>query len=267
VACVTCATGAATTITGPGSPWTNLAQLGSGISSALLAGYQVVSATTAQTYSGTQTATSFECNGAVIVTLLAAAAGGPVTSVLGTAMAPMKLALAGSAASGSNVTGTFGVAMAAMKLALAGGVPLSRQLLISLASKAGTDDYGNSFPQGILATAGIIEGPVFEGSDFIINQAGMFFYSATPAAGNLIMSLSNSLAGGVDGFGNKYVFGLCLYDNSGGFITQVGQGFVAFGTGSLSGGWTGNGSIQNDSSGNLYLGALGSIYANGNLIS
>ena len=34
-----------------------------------------------------------------------------------------------------------------------------RTLLIALASKAGTDDYGNTFPQGIYVTEGLIEGP------------------------------------------------------------------------------------------------------------
>lgn len=32
-------------------------------------------------------------------------------------------------------------------------------MLISLASAAGTDDYGNTYPEGIYATAGLIEGP------------------------------------------------------------------------------------------------------------
>jgi hypothetical protein len=34
-----------------------------------------------------------------------------------------------------------------------------RNLLLSLASQSGTDDYGNAFPQGIYASAGLIEGP------------------------------------------------------------------------------------------------------------
>jgi hypothetical protein len=59
---------AAPTITGPGSPWTNLAQVSAG-DYAMMVGYQVVSATTTQTYSGTQTGISFEENTAVIVSL------------------------------------------------------------------------------------------------------------------------------------------------------------------------------------------------------
>lgn len=148
------------------------------------------------------------------------------------------------------------------------GAPVvPRQLIISLASMAGTDDYGNSFPQGMLATAGVIEGPTFIGEDFIINSAGAFFYNGEPAAGKLILSISASTTAYTDSFGNHCVPLTGWYDNTGGFVTQIGAGFVTFGTGSLSAGWTGNSSIQNDSSGNLYLEALGSIYANGNLIS
>jgi hypothetical protein len=46
------------TITGPSSPWANFAQLSASTAVGLLTGYQIVSATTAQTYSGTLTAGS-----------------------------------------------------------------------------------------------------------------------------------------------------------------------------------------------------------------
>lgn len=54
--------------TGPSSPWTNLA-----VVNGLLTGYQVVSATTAQTYSGIQGGVDWAC---VIATFKAAAPGG-----------------------------------------------------------------------------------------------------------------------------------------------------------------------------------------------
>jgi hypothetical protein len=61
------------TVAGPSSPWTNLAQAAPAASMALGTGYQVVSATTAQTYSGTLTAASVY--GAAVVTLKGAASG------------------------------------------------------------------------------------------------------------------------------------------------------------------------------------------------
>lgn len=130
-----------------------------------------------------------------------------------------------------------------------------RTLLISLASAAGVDDYGNAFPQGILATAGIIEGPVFEGPDFVINSSGAFFYSGTPAAGNLIGS-SLVQSAGTDGFGNNYLAGTASYAAT--FATALNAGFIAFYAGSLAGGWTQGATILTDSSGDLILTAGGS---------
>jgi len=141
-------------------------------------------------------------------------------------------------------------------------------LIFSLAAAAGTDPYGNAYPQGLSLTAGSISGltitgSTFSGTDFIINSAGAFFYSAAPAAGNLILSITASTTGGTDSFGNHYVPLTGWYDNSGGFVTQIGAGFVTFGTGSLAGGWTANTSIQNDSSGNLAISANGAVSING----
>lgn len=53
----------------------------------------------------------------------------------------------------------------------------------------------------------------FFGVDFIINSAGIFFYSGVPAAGNLIVSIAP--AAGVDGFTNPYIKGLGLGNASG----------------------------------------------------
>lgn len=58
------------TITGPSAPWTNLAQVNAGAAAtgaALMVGYQAVTATTTQLYSGTDSGGS--AYGAVIVTL------------------------------------------------------------------------------------------------------------------------------------------------------------------------------------------------------
>lgn len=50
---------------------------------------------------------------------------------------------------------------------------------------------------------------IFDGTDFVMNDAGLFVYSATPAAGNLVGSIAS--ADGVDTFGNHYVAGVAVY--------------------------------------------------------
>lgn len=113
-------------------------------------------------------------------------------------------------------------------VATANALPV-RTLLISLASQGGTDDYGNAFPQGILATAGVIEGPEFIGPDYIINAAGAFFYSGPPAAGNLSASVTTGTSGGTDPFGNTYLPGVVSYVTiasgpaAGSYALQAGQ--------------------------------------------
>jgi len=83
---------------------------------------------------------------------------------------------------------------------------LSRQLLIALASQAGVDDYGNTFPQGIYAGAGIIEGPEIIAS----GTGGLYLgYSPAPGTGNLISS--TTAAAGTDAYGNVYLAGTTSY--------------------------------------------------------
>lgn len=72
----------------------------------------------------------------------------------------------------------------------------------------------------------------FVGTDYIINSSGAFFYSGTPAAGNLITSIAAN--SGVDGFGNPYPAGL---NNQAGAV--AGDQFA------------------NINQGNIFLGALG----------
>lgn len=89
---------------------------------------------------------------------------------------------------------------------------VTRTLLISLAARSGTDDYGNAYPQGILATSGVIEGPELIGSD-------AFYYSPAPGFGNLTQSITS--AAGTDGFGNAYLDGTTTYLNAGAFWAAV----------------------------------------------
>jgi hypothetical protein len=53
----------------------------------------------------------------------------------------------------------------------------------------------------------------FAGTNFVINSAGIFFYSGTPALGNLVLALTNSA--GSDSFGNVYVQGITIGNASG----------------------------------------------------
>lgn len=52
----------------------------------------------------------------------------------------------------------------------------------------------------------------FAGTNFIINSSGAFFYSGTPANGNLILSIAP--ASGTDAFGNAYLAGFTAYQGT-----------------------------------------------------
>jgi len=98
----------------------------------------------------------------------------------------------------------------------------------------GSVEFNNGVFRGTV-TAG-----TFQGTNFVINQAGAFFYSATPALGNLIASIAP--AAGVDQYGNTYPQGL-----------QVSQGEIDAGiingavinAGSISAGSIGGSQIVN----------------------
>lgn len=67
---------------------------------------------------------------------------------------------------------------------------------------------------------------VFDGTDFEVNASGAFFYSGTPALGNLIVSLAP--ASGTDAHGNAYQSGLAVYTVIAGttYAIQLGQATV-----------------------------------------
>ena len=81
--------------------------------------------------------------------------------------------------------------------------------------------------------------PQLQAGDTIINSAGVFTYSATPAAGNLI--LSSAPAAGTDPYGNQYLEGATTY--GAGTATQLDSGQLIFYTGSLAAGWTAQANI------------------------
>lgn len=62
----------------------------------------------------------------------------------------------------------------------------------------------------------------FLGTNFILNSSGLFFYSSTPAAGNLVMSAASDQ--GTDSFGNSFGRGLMVYNPSAGSSVQIDAG-------------------------------------------
>lgn len=96
----------------------------------------------------------------------------------------------------------------------------------------------------------------FQGTEFIINKNGTFFYSPSEAAGNLVASIAP--AAGVDSFGNNFLAGHASYGAS--FAVALNAaGFVGFYTGSLAGGWTAVSEVAGDSAGNLQVNAGGQL--------
>ena len=75
-------------------------------------------------------------------------------------------------------------------------------LVGSWAAAAGTDPYGNAYPQGLQ-----IQGTI-EGNSFILNSNGFFLYSGPPGPGNLIGAWTS--AAGTDQFGNAYPSGFFM---------------------------------------------------------
>lgn len=96
------------------------------------------------------------------------------------------------------------------------GTPALGNLIVSIASAAGSDSFGNAYPQGLKVTTGTISGTTisastFSGTDFIINATGTFYYSGTPAAGNLVMSDVPGTVQVTDPFGNVAFNGKTMY--------------------------------------------------------
>lgn len=109
-------------------------------------------------------------------------------------------------------------------------------LIGSWAAQAGTDPYGNAYPQGLNVKVGAISGSTFTGTNFIINSSGMFFYNGVPALGNLATSVAPS--SGTDSFGNTYqagvdinIGGLTLSNQSSAPSSVAGAGVIYMSSG------------------------------------
>ena len=106
--------------------------------------------------------------------------------------------------------------------------------IVSITSGS-SDPFGNPVVPGLdvtegsitgtTITGGTITGTTFDGTDFVINSSGAFFYSSTPANGNLIASIAR--VGGTDAHGNAYLAGFTSYNPTAGNIeSQLASGKV-----------------------------------------
>jgi hypothetical protein len=118
--------------------------------------------------------------------------------------------------SGAGVSGVF----------VYNGTPgLGNPPIVSITNST-TDPFGNPVTPGLDVTQGsisgsVISGSTFEGTDFLIDSAGAFFYAGTPATGNLFVSIS--AGSGTDTFGNAYQTGVQIHG-----LTSGGTGSASF---------------------------------------
>jgi len=84
----------------------------------------------------------------------------------------------------------------------------------NMATKTGwqIQKNGNAYFFNITAT-GTITATTFEGTDFTIDSAGYFLYSAAPGVGDLFVTIAS--VGGTDPFTSPYVNGVAAYGASG----------------------------------------------------
>lgn len=66
-------------------------------------------------------------------------------------------------------------------------------LIFSVAAVAGVDPYGNAYPAGLSVTG---TSSVITGTDYVVNTAGAFFYSGTPAPANFLTGQNATFDGG-----------------------------------------------------------------------
>lgn len=105
--------------------------------------------------------------------------------------------------------------------------------------------------------AATFTGSTFNGTNFVINSSGAFFYSGTPAAGNLIHSIANSA--GTDAQGNAYLAGTVTYALHLGTFNAISLdgGLMTFWRAATEAGpWTSQGTIAVQVGGMVMTGAL-----------
>lgn len=117
---------------------------------------------------------------------------------------------------------------------------------------------GLAYLFGVTVSGGTITGP-----DYIINSQGAFFYSGTPAAGNLIASITS--AAGTDAFGNAYLDEVTAYfQGSPSDAVQMRAGGISYyQAAGFAGPWSTIGTISCFLAGGMILSATGGLAMNG----
>jgi hypothetical protein len=113
--------------------------------------------------------------------------------------------------------------------------------------------FGNAVGEGFVNPGTVVASKVI-----IIGTKGeLLVYSPAAGAGNLTNSIQGSA--GTDQYNNNILAGTANYDNANGIATALANGFVAFYTGSLAGGWTPVSEVAGDVAGNLQVNAGGQL--------
>jgi hypothetical protein len=86
-------------------------------------------------------------------------------------------------------------------------------LIFSVAARAGTDPFGNSYPAGVSSSIGSFAGTTFQGTQFLINPSGAFFYDQAlpPSANTLTASIVPGTGTVTDSAGNIALPGVTSY--------------------------------------------------------
>jgi hypothetical protein len=101
--------------------------------------------------------------------------------------------------------------------------PGAGNLIQSLAGSAGTDPYGNPYPQGFASYS--------SSGTTVINGGAIFTYNSNPPAAGRLVS-SDAPAAGTDPYGNSYQSGLTSYNGSTSWVS-VETGQVLFSDGGV----------------------------------
>jgi hypothetical protein len=90
-----------------------------------------------------------------------------------------------------------------------------------------------------VTVSGTVTASTFVGDDFTIDQAGAFFYSGTPALGNLILSVAGTA--GTDALGNAFLPGTATYSGGVLAVSYSGTGIEAWSASGPGGPWSNTG--------------------------
>jgi hypothetical protein len=130
-----------------------------------------------------------------------------------------------------------------------------RQLWAALAAVMAAAGLGGlppapvNAPRGQRTPVGVqpgTTGPIVRARQVIVSGAneGVYSYSPTPGAGNLVATAGLNGASATDQYGNHVLAGNAVYDNGTGSAIAMNGDLIVFYGGSLAAGWTEQGSIS-----------------------